>query len=51
MRVKWDWMKYKIREESISYSKLKVKERRKRMQDIEEKRKVCEEKKFRRKRT
>ena len=30
--------------ESISYSKLKAKERRKRMQDIEEKMKVCEEK-------
>ena len=40
LRVKWDWMKYKIREESISYStysKSKAEERRKKMQDIERK--------------
>ena len=35
IRIKWDWMKYKIRQESISYSKLKVKERRKRLWTIE----------------
>ena len=44
LRVKWDWMKYKIREESISYSKSKAKERRKKMQDIERKLEFCEEK-------
>ena len=44
LRVKWDWTKYKIREESISYSKSKAKERRKKMQDIERKLKFCEEK-------
>ena len=44
LTVKWDWMKYKIREESISYSKSKAKERRKKMQDIERKLKFCEEK-------
>ena len=27
IRMKWDWMKYKIPQESISYSKLKAKER------------------------
>ena len=30
VRIKWDWMKYKIYEESILYSKLKAKERRNR---------------------
>ena len=44
LRIKWDWMKYKIREESISYSKLKAKERRNRIQTIENRLKVCEEK-------
>ena len=44
LRMKWDWMKYKIREESISYSKLKAKERRNRIQTIENRLKVCEEK-------
>ena len=31
IRVKWDWMKYKTRQESISYSKLKAKERREKL--------------------
>ena len=35
-------MKYKIRQESISYSKLKAKERRKRLWTIENDLKVCE---------
>ena len=43
-RIKWDWMKYKIRGESISYSKLKAKERRNRIQTIENRLKICEEK-------
>ena len=41
-RVKWDWMKYKIRQESILYSKSKAKERRKKLQTIENKLKICE---------
>ena len=44
MRIKWDWLKYKIREESISFSKLKAKDRRKRIQTIENRLKICEEK-------
>ena len=43
-RIKWDWMKYKIRGESISYSKLKAKERRNRIQTVENRLKICEEK-------
>ena len=44
LRIKWDWMKYKIHEESISFSKLKDKDRRKRIQTIENRLKICEEK-------
>lgn len=44
MGVKWDRMKYKIRQESISYSKLKAKERREKLQTIENKLKICQEK-------
>lgn len=44
LRIKWDWMKYKIREQSILYSKVKAKERRNRIQTIENRLKVCEEK-------
>ena len=44
MRVKWDWMKYKTCQESISYSKSKAKERREKLQTIENKLKICEEK-------
>ena len=43
LRIKWDWMKYKIREESITYSKLKAKERRNKIQEIESRLKICEE--------
>ena len=43
-RIKWDWMKYKIRGESISYSKLKAKEKRNKIQTIENRLKMCEEK-------
>ena len=44
IRIKWDWMKYKIRQESISqsYSKFKAKERRKIPWTIENDLKVCE---------
>ena len=37
-------MKHKIREESTTYSKLKTKERRNRIQIIENRLKICEEK-------
>ena len=37
-------MKYKIREENILYSKVKAKERRNRIQTIENRLKICEEK-------
>ena len=43
LRIKWDWMKYKIREESISFSKLKAQERRRKIQAIENRLKICEE--------
>ena len=43
LRIKWDWMKYKIREESISFSKLKAQERRRKIQAIENRLKKCEE--------
>ena len=42
-RIEWDWIKFKIRGESISYSKLKAKERRNRIQTIENRLKMCEE--------
>ena len=41
-RIKWDWIKYKICEESIRYSKLKAKEMRNRTQIIENRFKLCE---------
>ena len=44
LRIKWDWMKYKIREESISFSKLKATDKRKRIQTIGNRLKICEEK-------
>ena len=50
LRIKWDWMKYKICKESITYSKLKAtcKEGGNRIQIIENRLKihvhVCEEK-------
>ena len=44
LRIKWDWLKYKIREESISFSKSKAKERRRKIQTIENRLRVCEEK-------
>ena len=44
LRVKWDWIKYKIRQESMTYSKLKAKERKAKMKTIEDRLKLCEEK-------
>ena len=44
LRVKWDWIKYKIRQESMTYSKLKAKERKAKMKTIEDRLKFCEEK-------
>ena len=44
LRIKWDWIKCKICKESITYSKLKAKERRNRIQTIENRLKICEEK-------
>ena len=42
IRIQWDWMKYKIRQESISYNNFKAKERGKRLWTIENDLKVCE---------
>ena len=44
LRVKWDWIKYKIRQERMTYSKLKAKERKAKMKTIEDRLKLCEEK-------
>ena len=44
LRVKWDWIKYKIRQERMTYSKLKAKERKAKMKTIEDRCKLCEEK-------
>ncbi|XP_068716927.1 chromosome transmission fidelity protein 18 homolog [Montipora capricornis] len=43
LRIKWDWIKFKICEESISFSKLKAQERRRKIQTIENRLKICEE--------
>ena len=43
-RIVWDWIKYNIRRESISYSKQKAREKRERLKNIEETLKMCEEK-------
>ena len=42
--MEWDWIKYKIRQESMTYSKLKAKERKAKMKTIEDRLKLCEEK-------
>jgi len=44
LRVKWNWIKYRIRQESMTYSKLKAKERKAKMKTIEDRLKLCEEK-------
>ena len=43
-RIVWDWIKYNIRRESISYSKQKAREKREKLKNIEETLKMCEEK-------
>ena len=42
IRIKWDWMKYKINQESIPYRKLKAKEKLKRLWTNKNDLKVCE---------
>jgi len=42
LRLFWDLMKYRIRQESISYSKLKAKERRSKMAALESKLNDCQ---------
>ena len=43
VRVQWDWLKYNIRKETIHYSKAKAKQRRERINSIENKLKLAEE--------
>ena len=43
-RIVWDWIKYNIRRESISYSKQKAREKREKLKNIEETLKMREEK-------
>ena len=43
-RVQWDWLKYNIRKETITYSKAKAKERREKIKRIETQLKIAEEK-------
>jgi len=43
-RVQWDWIKYNIRKETTQYSKVKAKQRRERMNLIENKLKLVGEK-------
>ena len=43
-RIVWDWIKYNTRQESISYSKQKAREKREKLKNIEETLKMCEEK-------
>ena len=43
VRVQWDWAKYSVRKKIVQYSKVKVKQRRERINSIENKLKVAEE--------
>ena len=43
-RVLWDLIKYKIRQQTITYSKGKARERRAKLQKVEDKLKECTEK-------
>ena len=43
-RVLWDLIKYKIRQQTITYSKGKARERRTKLQKVEDKLKECTEK-------
>ena len=42
--MKWDWIKYKIRQESITYSKSKARERKAKIKTLEDTLKIYEEK-------
>ena len=44
LRIKWDYIKYKIRQDSIKYSKVKASSRKTKISQIEGKLKACEEK-------
>ena len=43
VRVQWDWLKYSVRKKIVQYSKVKAKQRRERINSIENKLKVAEE--------
>ena len=43
VRVQWDWLKYSVRENIVQCSKVKAKQRRERINSIENKLKVAEE--------
>ena len=43
VRVQWDWLKYSVRKNIVQYSKVKAKQRRERINSIENKLKVAEE--------
>ena len=43
VRVQWDWFKYSVRKNIVQYSKVKAKQRRERINLIENKLKVAEE--------
>ena len=43
-RVLWDLIKYKIRQRTVTYSKGKARERRAKLQKVEDKLKECTEK-------
>ena len=42
-RIVWDWIKFKVRQETITYSKQKARQRRDKLTIIENKLKICEE--------
>ena len=44
LRIKWDYIKYKIRQDSIKYSKVKASARKSKIDEIEGKLRACEEK-------
>lgn len=43
VRVQWDWLKYSVHKKIVQYSKVKAKQRRERINSIENKLKVAEE--------
>ena len=44
LRIKWDYIKYKIRQDSIKFSKVKASARKSKIDEIEGKLRACEEK-------